>query len=156
MRRYKYVKRRHHPLVTADGRIPEHRVVLYDKIGPGWHFCHWGCGTMVEWRPGESTGEGCLIVDHVDGEGLNNDPENLVPSCHSCNLRRGHDLKFADGLFLIHPTTGVREKAVERICQRLDCGKTFLITLKAMKSGEKRGRNVGAYCSMGCVYARAR
>lgn len=28
-------------------------------------------------------------VDHLDGDRLNNDPDNLVPSCGWCNTNRG-------------------------------------------------------------------
>lgn len=47
---YKYLTgMQDHPLVTNDrGQITEHRVVLYDAIGPGPHPCHW-CGKLLDW-----------------------------------------------------------------------------------------------------------
>lgn len=76
-----------HPLARgAAGSVGEHRVVLFEKIGPGSHPCAW-CGTPVAWFP--KTGEKRLETDHVDNDGLNNDPANLEPSCSACNGRRG-------------------------------------------------------------------
>jgi hypothetical protein len=74
-----------HPLASPRGRgaLAEHRVILYDKLGPGPHPCHW-CGTMRDWGGGT---EG-IYVDHLDRDGLNNDPDNLVPSCFLCNWNR--------------------------------------------------------------------
>lgn len=66
------------------GELSVHRRVLYEKIGKGPHLCHWGCGRILEW--GGVTG---IVSDHLDGNVLNNNPENLVPSCTSCNMRRG-------------------------------------------------------------------
>ena len=71
-----------HPLVTSGGIVGEHRFVLYEKIGIGPHYCHWNCGKLLEWT------RYSLHVDHIDGNPSNNDPENLVPSCLSCNLAR--------------------------------------------------------------------
>lgn len=72
-----------HPLASRVGHLLEARKVLYDKIGPGSHLCHWGCGRLLEW--GGSTG---ICADHVDGNRINNDPENIVPSCNPCNGKR--------------------------------------------------------------------
>lgn len=68
-----------HPLASKKGQLAEHRKVLYDKIGVGPHPCHW-CGKLLVW--GGILG---LNVDHLDGDKLNNDSENLVPSCCGCN-----------------------------------------------------------------------
>lgn len=85
-RRYRTVAAQGHPLAMANGRAYEHRVVLYDKIGAGVHACHW-CGTEVEWvgkcEPRE------LQPDHLNNDGSDNRPENLVPSCRTCNTARG-------------------------------------------------------------------
>lgn len=80
-----------HPL-ARNGQLEEHRKVLYDKIGPGPHYCHWNCGKLLEWRDANE-----LISDHLNGDKLNNDPENLVPSCRSCNVaraRRGNPIDW--------------------------------------------------------------
>ncbi len=74
-----------HPLAPPSGRIWVHRIVLFDVIGLGPHPCHW-CATEVHWIPG--IGQARLDVDHLDGFGDHNDPENLVPSCGPCNSTR--------------------------------------------------------------------
>lgn len=81
-----------HPLARS-GEVLEHRKVLYDKIGPGPHPCHWikvsGCGnTALEWG-----GLRGVIADHLDGDIVNNHPDNLVPSCCGCNSHRGSHVK---------------------------------------------------------------
>lgn len=75
-----------HPLANARGTL-EHRVVLYDAIGPLWHPCHW-CGAMVTWDITTPADPHALVVDHVDFDKLNNDRANLVPSCWGCNIAR--------------------------------------------------------------------
>lgn len=80
-----------HPLASDHGKVLEYRAVLYDKIGPGEHPCHW-CGTLVRWqRGGKGRGHrrGELAVDHLDGDTRNNASENLVPACNRCNTLRG-------------------------------------------------------------------
>lgn len=79
-----------HPLTTSQGLLYEHREVLYNKIGPGPHECHWnyltGCGnTALEWG-----GQRGIVADHLDDDKQNNDPENLVPSCQNCNWNRSN------------------------------------------------------------------
>jgi hypothetical protein len=72
-----------HPLASQVGHVKRARKVLYDTIGPGPHFCHWGCGKLLGW--GGSDG---ICADHLDGDTSNDDPNNLVPSCNPCNARR--------------------------------------------------------------------
>lgn len=97
--------------------------------------------------PGNGPRRGALVTDHLDGNTLNNNPDNLVPSCQPCNGTRrwqGH----LDG----HPVVildGKRNLAVERVCQRTACGRTFLIAKKYL-----RKPNQGRYCSRECMYAR--
>lgn len=87
---YKVLTMHHeHPLATSGGCLLEHRKVLYEKIGPGPHPCYWlnryGCdNSQLAWG-----GLSGIVVDHLDDDGLNNDPDNLVPSCRGCNTRRG-------------------------------------------------------------------
>ena len=83
---YLRVTRPDHPLASKRGVVYVHRMVLYDKIGPGTHPCHW-CGKPVTWRPGVRYGD-ALVADHLDFDPSNNDPANLVPSCHLCNCVR--------------------------------------------------------------------
>lgn len=82
---YRVIKAPGHPRATAQGKALEHRVVLYDAIGPGPHPCHW-CGVTLPWAGGASHG---INVDHLDDDRLNNARENLVPSCLDCNTKRG-------------------------------------------------------------------
>lgn len=146
--KYKYVKRKGHPLTPPGGRLPEHRFLLYEAIGPGWHDCHW-CSAKVEWST-DRTAAGCLVADHVDGDTWNNEITNLVASCHTCNVRRARDRRFTSGqLFLLRK--GIRHKAVSRVCQNAACGKSFLMVAAAV--GPK---NPGHYCSRSCHYEAKR
>jgi len=74
-----------HQLARAQGKVMEHRVVLFDAIGPGTHSCYW-CGVPVSWE--RASGTKTLVADHLDGRRLNNRRQNLVPSCIPCNSRR--------------------------------------------------------------------
>lgn len=85
---YRWVSAPHHPLADKRGRVAEHRWLLFERIGPGEHPCHW-CGDLVCWMQGMAPA--ALIADHVDGDSRNNDPANIVESCVRCNsLRNGH------------------------------------------------------------------
>lgn len=75
-----------HPVAVQGGLVAEHRRVLYDRLGPGPHSCHW-CGREVRWDT-YPTAPGELVVDHLDWLKHNNDPDNLVPACRPCNLAR--------------------------------------------------------------------
>lgn len=88
---YVKVKREGHPLAQQSGWVYEHRLVLLDKIGPGEHPCHW-CGTTVSWDRSYPQDADGLVVDHLDEDRGNNDPENLVPSCSVCNFQRSDPL----------------------------------------------------------------
>lgn len=85
-RRYKTIAAKNHPLAMKNGRVYEHRAVLFDEIGIGPHACHW-CETEVDWLPKGDPRE--LHPDHLNGIGDDNRPENLVPSCRRCNATRG-------------------------------------------------------------------
>lgn len=75
-----------HALAHKTGWAFEQRLVLYAKIGPGAHPCHW-CGTRVTWDARYPARIDALVADHVDGDKLNNAPENLMPSCNPCNTK---------------------------------------------------------------------
>lgn len=85
---YWIVKNPKHPLSRKDGSVAEHRLNMFDEIGPGPHPCHW-CSKTVHWR-----GRPALVVDHVDGDIDHNDTPNLVPSCHICNSTRTHAIAW--------------------------------------------------------------
>lgn len=76
-----------HPLARKSGYVLEHRMVLYDAIGPGEHPCHW-CGTSVSWLLVYPADQRALVVDHVNGDRTDNARSNLVPSCGHCNITR--------------------------------------------------------------------
>lgn len=128
-----------HPLADGRGAVSEHRAVLYAKLGPGRHPCHW-CGAMVVWRPvGAAQEPGSLRTDHLDDDRRNNDPANLVASCNSCNIRRGRQDRITDGeLFIVRG--GKRLRAEQRTCTL--CGAPFLHRIAA--------HNPGLYCSKSC------
>src|SRR5690606_29961346 len=137
--RYQYTTRRGHPLSTPSGKIPVHRIVLYEKIGPGPHTCH-HCGTEINWMPGHRTQPGALTVDHLNGDTTDNSPENLVPSCHRCNFMRTDRTIGDEELFIVRD--GRRLRAERRVCQT--CNKTFL------HRTAKKKPNDGMYCSLSC------
>lgn len=78
---------RDHPISSDAGLVLAHRLVLFEKIGPGEHPCNW-CGTNVSWDKRHPLDADGLTADHLDFDRLNNDPSNLVPSCGSCNAGR--------------------------------------------------------------------
>lgn len=85
---YEIIKRQGHPVATDPrGWVYEHRVVLFDSIGPGWHHCK-HCGMPVSWELSYPEHPDALVVDHLDEDRGNNDPANLVVSCAPCNLSR--------------------------------------------------------------------
>jgi len=80
-----------HPLAGKNGKVAVSRLVLYDKLCGVAEPCHW-CGCSLIWKT--------LCADHLDSDGMNNAPENLVPSCRGCNANRedgtGHGRQSAD------------------------------------------------------------
>lgn len=106
-----------HPL-ASEGEAQmayQHRYVLYEKIGPGAHPCHW-CGKMVEWG-----GKPRLVTDHLNENRHDNDPDNLVPACVRCNSKRAKYPKFMTHCKRGHEytpeTTYVRKDTGTRQCR---------------------------------------
>lgn len=81
---YRVIKNPEHPLAVAQGKLLEHRAILFDAIGDGEHPCHW-CGAILSWRGAASAR---INVDHIDHDKLNNELANLVASCLYCNTKR--------------------------------------------------------------------
>ncbi len=73
-----------HPLAQANGTVRVNRAVLYKKIGPGKHRCHW-CPKVITWCNKFAT---MIVADHLDENKWNNSPENLVAACQDCNFNR--------------------------------------------------------------------
>lgn len=130
-----------HPLVLKAPYVPEHRAVLFEKIGPGPHPCHY-CGGSVNWVPGGRTGKGVLVVDHVDRNPMNNAPENLVPACTRCNVLNADRVVTNDENFrTVRGRTRLR--GLPRNCE--SCGAGFVTW--TMNPGEGKGR----FCSRSCA-----
>lgn len=111
---YKSVKLSGHPLADKSGCVAEHRLVLYKKIGPGKHKCNW-CGREIEWQPGNHVHDNALTTDHLNNDTLDNDPDNLVPSCHRCNCKRGKKNSLKPGEpFVVR--SGSKKRAVMQTC----------------------------------------
>ena len=142
--RYKRISMPGHPLADCQGCVAEHRLVLWDKIGPGEHKCRW-CDRRISWDATiGSRDPRPLVPDHLDGNRLNNAPENLVEACNPCNVMRGRSDRVQDDELFI--TKGnARFRVEERAC--LQCGKTFQVQASLIKHDP--GRN-GKFCSRSC------
>ena len=144
---YTLVRRPDHPLTPPSGAVGEHRLILYDRLGPGPQRCH-HCGTEVIWNPVTITGPDALVVDHLNGDPRDNSEGNLVPSCHTCNVRRRHDHIRDDEVFYTFPT-GKRVRGVIRICEH--CEATFVaVAAQARTPGKAR------FCSRSCARSKPR
>lgn len=74
-----------HPLATGKW-VPEHRRVLYDRVGGGPQRCFW-CDRGVFWSHPDRRLN--LHADHLNGVPGDNRPENLEVACSTCNRSRG-------------------------------------------------------------------
>lgn len=114
---YWTVKRPGHPLARKNGDVAEHRLNLFEQIGPGPHPCHW-CSRTVEWR-----GRPVLVVDHIDGDIDSNGADNLVPSCHPCNSTRTHAILW---LRRMSPRSTVAQALAAITEKRMPAAPSFL------------------------------
>lgn len=129
-----------HPLLTPNGTATYlHRVVLWKKIGPGSHPCH-HCGRIVTWAPGRGVRDGALVVDHLDDNRQNNDPTNLIPSCHACNKGRTPKKNRVrdDELWLSRSDADTRRRALRFTCA--ECGEEFLAPHRRVRPQKFCGR----------------
>lgn len=69
-----------HPMASANGYAREHRVVVYDDLGPDPMSCEL-CGKEVTWET--------VHIDHINCDKTDNRRENLRPTCNGCNTQRG-------------------------------------------------------------------
>lgn len=139
-----------HPIAPPSGFVAVCRLVLYEKVGPGSHPCHW-CGTTVEWLPGHGTIKGALIADHLDWNIHNNSPENLVPSCNDCNAHRlsgPREKRIKPGELFVTNANGSRSRAMKQTCA--DCGTEFVARIAQIKIGR------GLFCSRSCARRQPR
>lgn len=73
-----------HPLAARSRLVGTARLILWDKIGPGWHRCHF-CRAYVKWKPGATLSEPhVLIAARIDRDSSNDSPENIAPCCRRC------------------------------------------------------------------------
>lgn len=130
---YRKITNHSHPLSGKYGWVSVHRAVLYDRIGPGEYPCNW-CGKILSWSDKRRK----IVADHIDGDILNNSPDNLVAACYSCNTFRSRSrvrLPFDISVII----GGIRKRAVKFTCQA--CG------------SEDIGPVVGVnkFCSVACA-----
>jgi hypothetical protein len=86
-RRYKSRYMPPHPRASKHGIVYAHRQVLYDTVGEEDVACHW-CGKALDWRLPNGNAH-AVVVDHLNGVGGDNRPENPALSCPQCNSDRG-------------------------------------------------------------------
>jgi hypothetical protein len=144
---YKTTRLPGHPLAGINGYVRVHRLVLYQKIGPGEQRCHW-CGCPLQWMVGVPVNTPrFLIADHVDEDTLNNGPDNIVPSCSACNSGRsnGQGRIKAGELFLV-VSNGRARRAAWFNCS--ECRKSYLSLFNLS------GRPYKATCSKSCANVR--
>jgi hypothetical protein len=82
---YRVLKVPGHPLAMVGGIVYHHRLIAYSARDGICGPCHW-CGTPLDWDT--------AIVDHLNEDGKDNAPSNLVVTCNGCNRARGSMLPF--------------------------------------------------------------
>lgn len=152
---YRMTTKPGHPLAPPSGVLPVARIVLYEKLGPGKHPCHWEwCGhRILKWKPKSSRyAPDALYVDHLNHDTADDSPDNLVPSCNACNGHRrknGGSPPIREGELSIM-WGNARTRAVKLYCNQ--CGAEFLTIPAELKRRGNRGR----YCSGSCARSALR
>ena len=82
---YVVLLRPDHPLADKEGRVMEHRAVMYEALRGKPLSCFW-CTSKLTW--------GTAVIDHLDENKGHNAIGNLVASCNDCNRSRGAILPF--------------------------------------------------------------
>lgn len=136
-----------HPLARKGSTINEHRLILWDKIGPGQHACH-HCGRMLTWGLAADSEHGeALWIDHLDRNPKNNDPENLAPSCQPCNALNCDRAVRDDENFRVI-AKGSRVRGERRSCEY--CSASFVAW------PDKKNPRKGRFCSRSCARRKPR
>ncbi len=148
---YRQVYLPDHPLAPSNGHVYEHRVVLFAIVGAGLHPCHW-CGKTVTWDKVKTPN--ALQVDHLDGDGFNNHPDNLVVSCPGCNtaraLQQRHDRLRALGFWSVNDTVaGLRDGRQARVQGEWASVADTVLSCQVC-AAEFTGRRGRRYCSELC------
>ena len=111
-RRYRALTLHGHPLAKANGRVYEHRAVLYDALNGRDAGCHY-CGVPLKWASTRGDAD-VLQVDHLNDDGGDNRPENLVPACVSCNIRKAQNNRrralLEEGYWAVNDTVAALEQ----------------------------------------------
>lgn len=127
-----------HPLAPPSGVVAVARLVLFDQIGPGEHPCNW-CGVTLKWATGRTL-DG-IVADHLNHDPTNDNPDNIVASCNSCNAHRrrnGDAPRIQEGELTVL-RNGRPTRAVKRYCNY--CEAEFLTVPAEVRNGK------GLYCS---------
>lgn len=115
---YRRVKIPGHPLARKNGDVWEHRVVLYNKVGPGPQLCH-HCDRRILWfvADPQKNDPRLIQVDHLNNNRSDNRPDNLVPCCHRCNTRRAQAARHASlveqGWWSNHDTVAQQGRSIK-------------------------------------------
>lgn len=103
-----------HPNRNKKGNYALHRVVVENKLGR--------ILTPLE------------HVHHIDGNKLNNEPENLIALTRSEHTKIHHDLKPVE--------------LIECACKK--CGKSFKLLPSVVKTRVNRNKTKSLFCSRSC------
>jgi hypothetical protein len=106
---YHISKAHGHRVASASGWVRTHRLLLFNKLGPGEHPCY-HCGMLVSWDKTYPEHADALVVDHLDENTSNNSLDNIVPSCNVCNVTRSH-YRTAEGIRRRYAFVNVGDKS---------------------------------------------